>query len=130
MGPNTTEKCSLSYRADTDQLVRVVHHGDEKVEQDDDVDDREAPEHNETPKPRELFDSCQLKVVQVYQAESRPEQGLRCLPQTEEKENWFEVSKACRLTWQISCRPGNGLFLSLSVHFSHRKPSLVDGLKY
>ena len=61
----------------------MVHHGDKKVEQDDDVDDREAAEHNQTPKPRELLDSCQLKVVQVYQTESRPEEGLRCLPQTE-----------------------------------------------
>ena len=60
----------------------MIHHGDQEIQQDDDVDDREAPEHDETPEPRELFDSCQLKIVQVYQTKSGPKQSLRCLPQT------------------------------------------------
>ena len=60
----------------------MIHHGDQEIQQDDDVDDREAPEHDETPESRELFDSCQLKIVQVYQAKSGPKQSLRCLPQT------------------------------------------------
>ena len=60
----------------------MVHHGDQEIEKHDDVDDREAAEHDETPEPGELFDSRQLKVIQVYQTKSCPEQGLSCLPQT------------------------------------------------
>ena len=60
----------------------MIHHGDEKIEQDDDVDDREASEHNETPEPGEFFYSSQLKVVQVNQTKSCPEQSLSCLPET------------------------------------------------
>ena len=61
------------YRADTYKLVRVIHHGDQEIQQDDDVDNRETPEHHQPPEPRELFDSCQFEVVQVYQAKRSPE---------------------------------------------------------
>ena len=73
---------SWSYRADTDQLIGVVHHGNQEIEKDDDVDNREASKHDQSPEPGELLDSCQLEVVQIYQAKSGPEQCLRCLPQT------------------------------------------------
>ena len=63
----------------------MVHHGDEKVEQNNDVDDGEGAEHEEAEKPGELFDACQLEVVQVDEAENGPEKGLDCLPQTENK---------------------------------------------
>ena len=74
---------SWSYRADTDQLIGVVHHGNQEIEKDDNVDDGKAAEHDETPEPGELLDSCQLEVVQIYQAKGGPEQCLCCLPQTE-----------------------------------------------
>ena len=61
----------------------MIHHGDEEIEKDDDVDQWKATEHDETPEPRELLDSTQLKVVQIYQTKGGPEQCLRCLPQTE-----------------------------------------------
>ena len=61
----------------------MVHHGDEEVEQDDDVDDGEGAEHDEAPEPRELLDARQLKVVEVYQPKSSPEQSLASLPQAE-----------------------------------------------
>ena len=54
----------------------MIHHGNQQVEQHDDVDQGEAPEHDEAPEPGELLDPGQLEVVQVYQAERRPEQGL------------------------------------------------------
>ena len=60
----------------------MVHHGDQEIEKDDDVDQREAAEHDETPEPGELLDPCQLKVVQIYETKSCPKQSLRCLPQT------------------------------------------------
>ena len=63
-------------------MIGVIHHGDQEIEEDDDVDQREASEHDETPEPGELLDSTQLKVVQIYQTKSRPKQSLRCLPQT------------------------------------------------
>ena len=65
-----------TYRADGDELVAVVHHGDQEVEQHDDVDDGEAPEHDETPEPCELLDPSQLEVVQVDETEGCPEEGL------------------------------------------------------
>ena len=34
----------------------MVHHGDEEVEQDDDVDHREAAEHDEGPEAGELLE--------------------------------------------------------------------------
>ena len=62
----------------------MVHHGDEEVEQDDDVDDGEGAEHDEAPEPRELLDARQLKVVEVDEAKGGPEEGLSCLPQAGE----------------------------------------------
>ena len=73
----------FTHRADWDELVGVVHHGDEQVEQDDDVDDGERAEHDQAPEPRELLDPGELKVVQVDQTERGPEQGLACFPKTE-----------------------------------------------
>ena len=74
----------------------MIHHGDQEIQQDDDVDDREAPEHDETPESRELFDSRQLEVVQVYQTKCCPKQSLRCLPQTE---NLFVFTELIRLNF-------------------------------
>ena len=65
-----------TYRTYGDELVTMIHHGNQQVEQHDDVDQGEAPEHDEAPEPGELLDPGQLEVVQVYQAERRPEQGL------------------------------------------------------
>ena len=64
----------------------MIHHGDEEIEQHDDVDDGEAAEHDQTPEPRELLDPCQLKVVQVYQTKGSPKQSLGCLPQTKDED--------------------------------------------
>ena len=32
----------------------MIHHGDEKIEQDNDVNDGKTPEHDQAPKSREL----------------------------------------------------------------------------
>ena len=61
----------------------MIHHRDEQIEQHNDVDDGEAPKHNEAPEPGELLDPRELEVVQVYQAERRPEKGLCGLPEAE-----------------------------------------------
>ena len=61
----------------------MVHHGDEKVEEDDDVDEREAAEHDEAPEPGELLDAPQLEVIQINEAEGSPEESLGCFPQAE-----------------------------------------------
>ena len=62
-------------------LVGVVHHGDEQVEEDDDVDEGVASEHEEAEEPRELLDAGQLEVLEVDEAEHSPEQRLSRLPQ-------------------------------------------------
>ena len=45
---------SGTHRTHGDELVAVVHHRDQQVEQDDDVDQREAPEHDQTPEPGQV----------------------------------------------------------------------------
>ena len=55
----------------------MIHHCYEQVEENDDVDHWVAAEHEETPEAGETFDSNQLEVVQVYEAESCPKQRLR-----------------------------------------------------
>lgn len=59
----------------------MVHHGDEQVEQHDDVDDCVGAEHEHAPEPREDLDPLQLERVQVHQSERRPEQRLHRLEQ-------------------------------------------------
>ena len=61
----------------------MIHHGNQQVEQHDDVDQGEASEHDESPEPGELLDTGELEVVQVYQTERCPEQGLWSLPEAE-----------------------------------------------
>ena len=50
----------------------MVHHGDEEVEQNDDVDDGEGAEHEEAGETGELLDAGQLEVVQIDEAENGP----------------------------------------------------------
>ena len=59
----------------------MVHHGDEKIEQNDDVDDGVGAEHEEAPEAREALDAHQFKVVQIDETESGPEERLRRLKQ-------------------------------------------------
>ena len=61
----------------------MIHHCNEQVKEDNDVDYGEASEHDEAPEPGELLDPSELEVVKVYQTESRPEQGLCGLPEAE-----------------------------------------------
>ena len=88
----------------------MVHHGDEQVEQDDDVDDGERAEHDQAPEPRELLDPGELKVVQVDQTERGPEQGLACFPKTENLASLTKTESTIisALTLQISGRQGSG----------------------
>ena len=86
----------------------MVHHGDEQVEQDDDVDDGERAEHDQAPEPRELLDPGELKVVQVDQAEGGPEQSLACFPKTEKIDRINKNTIILKLTLQISDRQGSG----------------------
>lgn len=61
----------------------MIHHCNEQIQEDNNVDDGEASEHDEAPEPGELLDSSELEVVKVYQTERRPEQGLCGLPEAE-----------------------------------------------
>ena len=67
-----------------DDLEAVAHHGDEHVQQDNDVAHGVGPEHEQGPEPGELLDARQLKVGEVDEAEGRPEQGLRRLEEVGE----------------------------------------------
>ena len=43
---------SGTHRTHGDELVAVVHHRDQEVEQHDDVDQREASKHDQPPEPK------------------------------------------------------------------------------
>ena len=73
----------------------MVHHGDEEVEQNDDVDDGEGAEHQESGEPGELLDAGQLEVVQVDEAENGPKQCLGSFPKAETMRSMFFVVLAC-----------------------------------
>ena len=47
---------------DADGLVRVAHHGDKHVQQDDHIAGDVAAEHEESPEPGEVLDASQLKI--------------------------------------------------------------------
>ena len=53
------------------------------------ISHRKTAKHNERPKAGELLDARQLEVVQVDQAESRPEESLTGFP---EADNFKRVS--------------------------------------
>ena len=38
-------------RADRDELIGMIHHGNEEIEKNYDVDDGETAKHDKTPKP-------------------------------------------------------------------------------
>lgn len=63
----------MSYRND---LVRVGHHGNEHVQQYNDVNDGVRAEHEESPEPSETLDASEIERHQIYHAETRPEQRL------------------------------------------------------
>ena len=58
----------------------MIHHCNKEIQKNDDVDQREASEHDEAPEPCELFDASQLKIVQVNEPKSCPEQSLWSFP--------------------------------------------------
>lgn len=64
------------------KLIGMIHHSDQQVEENDDVDDSIRAEHQHAPEPREDLDAVQLERVQVDQTERRPEQRLHRLEQT------------------------------------------------
>lgn len=61
----------IDYR---DHRVGVGHHGDEQVQQDDDVDDTVGAEQKQTPEPGVGLDATEVEGVQTHHAETGPEQ--------------------------------------------------------
>lgn len=59
--------------------IRIRHHGDEQVKQNDDIDDAVRTEHEQAPKARVGFDAGQLEVLQPHHSEGGPEKRLRGL---------------------------------------------------
>lgn len=51
----------------------MIHHGDQQVQQDDDVDDGIGAEHEHAPKTGEYLDAIQIEAVQVDESEYCPE---------------------------------------------------------
>jgi hypothetical protein len=51
----------------------MIHHGDQKVQENDNIDDRVSPEHQHSPEPGEALDTSQLKVVQIDESKHSPE---------------------------------------------------------
>ena len=81
----------------SDELVRVVHHGDEHVEQNHQRNDVVRPEHGRPDELRELVASLHVGDVQIQQAEYGPEERLKSLKQpaeTEEEEEEEEEQES------------------------------------
>ena len=60
-GNMSSPKNSL-VRFDGDGLVGVGHHGDQHIEQDDDVAGDVTAKHEQGPEPGEVLDASQLKI--------------------------------------------------------------------
>ena len=73
-------KDEKSHRAYWDELIRVIHHRNKKVEKNNDVDDWKASKHDKSPEWSKLLDTIQFKVIEVNQTKWGPEECLRCLP--------------------------------------------------
>lgn len=63
----------------------MIHHGDQEIQENDDVNNRINTEHQHAPEPGEHLDAVQFEAVEVDQAENRPEERLYCLKQTARK---------------------------------------------
>lgn len=59
----------------------MVHHGNQQIQQHDDVDDSVRAEHEHAPEAREDLDAVQLEGVKVHQSECCPEESLHRLEQ-------------------------------------------------
>lgn len=64
-----------------DHVVGVGHHGDQQVEEHNDVDHGVRAEHEHGPEPREGAQTHQLEGVQFNETERGPKQGLGGLEQ-------------------------------------------------
>lgn len=51
----------------------MIHHGDEQIQQDHDIDHRVGAEHEHAPEASKDFNSVQLETVQVDQTKNGPE---------------------------------------------------------
>lgn len=60
----------------------MIHHGDQEIQEDDNVNDRISTKHQHAPESGEYLDAVQFKAIEVYQAENRPEERLYRLKQT------------------------------------------------
>ena len=58
-------------------LIRTGHHGNQHVQQDDNVDNRIRSEHQKAPEARETLTAGQFKGLQIHQTEAGPKQRLR-----------------------------------------------------
>lgn len=59
----------------------MIHHGDKKIQQDDDIYNGVSAEHQHTPETREHFYAVELEALEIHEAEDRPEERLSCLEQ-------------------------------------------------
>ena len=53
----------------TQYLIWVIHHSNEKIEKDNDVDDRESPKHHKTPESRKLLFFLLQFLFMIYDRE-------------------------------------------------------------
>ena len=77
-----------THRTNRDELVGMIHHCNEKIEEHDDVDYWKGTKHDETPKSCTFFYSRQFKIIEVNQTKCSPKQSLCCFPQADEMLNY------------------------------------------
>jgi hypothetical protein len=96
--------CQLfqTYRTYGNELIGMIHHSDQKVQEHDNIDDRVGPEHQHSPEPGEALDASQLKVVQIDEAKHSPEQSLSRLKQTVNREQALLITINLTLQRKLS----------------------------
>lgn len=102
----TMNLCQLfqTYRTYGNELIGMIHHSDQKVQEHDNIDDRVGPEHQHSPEPGEALDASQLKVVQIDEAKHSPEQSLSRLKQTVNREQALLITINLTLQRKLSLR--------------------------
>lgn len=70
------QRVVVYFQTYSNHCVRVGHHGNQHVQQDDNVDHAVRAEHEQAPEAREALDAGQVERLQVDEAERSPEKGL------------------------------------------------------
>lgn len=94
----TSGKLPFSVWSFRNNLVGIGHHGNQEIQQDNNIDHRITSKHEQCPKSSKTLYPSQFKWNEIDQTKWCPKERLRCFKQTEIRIN-FIVNPCC---WQES----------------------------